>query len=1009
LGVRFTVLGTVEALDGDRPVSRLTPRHRAVLGYLLVNARRPVSADRIIEAVWGIDQPDTARAQVHAALTAIRRALRGTDAADSIQTTDAGYRIRPASPGGLDLDDFTELTAAAGRRAAADPGGAVADLRAALALWSGEALADVQGDYVLDARARLEDRRLAAVERMAELEIGRGRHDEVLDELAGQVAAHPLRERLVGQLVLARYRAGRQADALAAARAYRTVLAEQQGLDPGRAFTELEQGVLRGDPLAGGGPPKGKQPQTPEVLSVSRVPTVPAEPEHPAPQDTGPAEAAGPSKPVRWNFLPYDIPDFAGRTAELEHLAPAPAALGEPIGRVVTIDGMAGIGKTALAVRAAHRLADRFPDGQLFIDLHAHTAGHAPVTVGAALEVLLRQIGVPADRVPASTADRSALWRVRLAERRVVAVLDNAVDANQVRPLLPGSSSSVLIVTSRRRLVDLDGARALSMDLLPPADAVALFGSIVGERADAEPLAVLDVLQLCGFLPLAVRIAAARLHHRPRWTVAYLAGRLRDERRRLTELSTADRGVAAAFALSYRQLTGEQRAMFRLLGLDPGRDIAPEAAAALAGTDRFEAEDLLEELLDAHMLTQQEPGRYGFHDLLREHALATAEAEVEAGDQRAARRRLRTYYLSTARAAVDVLFPYSVGLRPRIADEGDGVSPSLADPVPEFDEPEAAVWLAAERANLLAVALHAVDDAPDYTSLAAAIMRPYLDGDSHHDEAVALHTAALRASHGCGDRHAEVHARTNLGWSLWRQGHYEPAERHSAAALELAREVGDRYEQARAANTLGNVALRRRDPEGACDFFEQALALARETGNRVGEAHVLGNLAEALEHAGRGEDAPGHLGAALALHRELGNRRGEALVLDKLGLLHRKRGEYDLAEARHRESADLYREIGNRSDEATARNGGAESALAAGDPQRAVTEHQAALTLARETGNRPQEARAHDGLARAHRARGDLTAARRAAQDALGCYTALAVPEADDIRAFLAALDACEG
>jgi DNA-binding SARP family transcriptional activator/tetratricopeptide (TPR) repeat protein len=1016
VGVRFTVLGPVEVLRDGGALPGLAPRHRAVLGYLLVNARRPVSAERIIDAVWGIDQPDTARSQVHAALTAIRRVLRGTDAAEVVQTTAAGYRIRLADPVVLDADEFTELVAAAGRRAPEDPAGAAAELRAALALWNGEALADVQADYVADARSLLEDRRLTAVERLAALELGRGRHDEVRDELAAQVAAHPLRERLVGHLVLALYRSGRQADALTAARGYRDLLVEQQGLDPGAEFAELEQAVRRGDALVAGLPqPVRPSPEGMPADSAATDPEAPAAQAH------------------RWNFLPYDIPDFAGRAEELHRLLSAGTSHAEqsghsfPSATVAAIDGMAGIGKTALAIHAAHRLADRYPDGQLFVDLRAHTAGQTPVTPGAALEVLLRQSGVPADRIPASTAERRALWRVWLAGRRVVAVLDNAADADQIRPLLPGASASVVIVTSRRRLVDLDGARALSMELLPPADAVALFGGVVGRRADAEPLAVLDVLQLCGFLPLAVRIAAARLNHRPRWTVAYLADRLRDERRRLTELSTADRGVAAAFTLSYQQLTAGQRGMFRLLGLAPGRDIDPSAAAALAGLDRFDAEDLLEELLDAHMLSQQDPGRYGFHDLLREHARATAEAEMEAGERAVARQRLRSHFLTTARAAVDVLFPYGADRLPAIvttceADDPAAPPPPMPTPTtptpppPSFTGPEASAWLDAERANLLAVGLQAADPAsggpvtawpcaPTHTGLIAAVLRPYLDGDSHHDDAVALHTAALRAAQAVGDRHGEARARTDLGWSSWRQGDYEQAEHHSAAALELARDLGAGYEQSRAVNTLGNVAMRHRDPQRARACFDQALLIARQTGNRVGEAHVLGNLAQALEHCGLDEQAHAHFAAALALHRELGNQRGEALVLDKLGLNHRGRGEYGLADARHREAAELYRRIGNRSDEAAARNGVAETALAAGDPDRAIAEHRAALTLARDTGNRPEQARAHDGLARAHRALGEVTAARAAAEDALSCYTALSVPEAEDVRAFLAALD----
>ncbi|MGW4958935.1 BTAD domain-containing putative transcriptional regulator [Nonomuraea sp. NPDC004186] len=527
--LRFTLLGPVQMIVDGAPLAGIAPRHRAVLAYLLLNAGRVISIERLIDAMWGYDQPDTARSQIHASITAIRKVLRGAGAVNLLETRAGGYVAQPES-GQVDAQEFTELAAAG-------------ELRKALELWGGEALEDVHAHYVTGVRELWNDRRLSAYERLVEGELAAGRHGELLDELAAQVTANPLREKLNGHLVLALHRAGRQADALAAARSYRTALADEQGLDPGHAFIELERAVLADDPalrLAGAAP-----------------------------------VVAGP--PRRSTFLPYDIPDFSGRTTELDRLI---GEVGERHGpAVVTIDGMAGIGKTTLAVHVAHRLAARYPDGRLFIDLQAHTAGREPLDAAAALEALLRQLGVPADRIPVTLVERSALWRAELADRRALAVLDNVLDAEHVRPLLPGHSDTLVMVTSRRRLVDLDGAHALSVDVLGEQDAAELFERIVGERAGHEPEAVREVLQLCGHLPLAIRISAARLQHRPRWTVSYLAGRLRDHRRLLD-------GVSAAFTLSYEQLDEAEQRMFRLLGLAPGRDIDACGAAALGASRR---------------------------------------------------------------------------------------------------------------------------------------------------------------------------------------------------------------------------------------------------------------------------------------------------------------------------------------------------------------------------------------------------------------------------------------
>ncbi|WP_330183491.1 tetratricopeptide repeat protein [Nocardia sp. NBC_01503] len=976
MDVRFSILGPVEISIGGQ-VAPLAPRHRGVLAYLLLNADRVCTIDRLVEAVWGLDEPDTARAQIHASLTAIRRVLRAADAARTIETRAAGYVAHPASDQ-FDLTDFNDLVAAAEHAAA--PLDAVAGLRAGLALWRGDALGDMTAAYVAGARARLHEQRLTAIERLMDLELSLGRHQQVLDELIAQVAENPLRERLAGQLVLALYRAGRQRDALASARALRTALVEQHGLDPGSAFMDLEQAVLRGDP---------------ELLLP--VEPMPPEPHRPLPPNPARQPVAPPPEtpPVSANFLPYDIPDFAGRTDELDRLG-VPDQQGS--GGIVAIDGMAGVGKTALAVHAAHRLAERYPDGQLFVDLQAYAAERAAVAPAAALEILLRQLGIPADRIPIDEGDRSALWRSELAGRRIVAVLDNAAGADHVRPLLPAVTDSLILITSRRRMIDLDGVHAVSMPVLPPGDAVALFERIVGARATAEPVAALDVLQLCGFLPLAVRIAAARLLHRPQWNVGYLAGRLRDERRRLVELATTERGVAAAFALSYGQLGPAHQRLFRLLGLHPGRDIDPAAAAALADLPHADdAELLLEELLDVHVVAQHEPGRYLLHDLLRAHATAIAAADESDTARQAALSRLFDHYLYTARSAVDLLFPHSATDRHSL--------PPVTRRIAGVDGTDAAVeWLHAERANLMAVIVHAADhDRPEFVRDAAVTLRPYLDGYFRHTDAARLHAVALVAGRRLGDRSGEARALADLGWTHWRRGEYADATRYSEHALSVARANGDRFEEARALNTLGNVRWRQRDPAAAREYFHKALWITREIGNRGGEAHVLGNLALVLGDD-RHAEAREHLERALDLHRQVGNARGEALVLNKLGTLYRRCGLTEPAREHHSQALELYRSLGTHGDEAAAWNGLGHTARARGDAAQAISEHATALELAVRTGNSPEEADAHEGLARAHHLCGQLDRAREHAELALKQYRALGLPEADVVRVFLAEL-----
>ncbi|MDI6102083.1 BTAD domain-containing putative transcriptional regulator [Actinoplanes sp. NEAU-A12] len=900
MALRFRLLGPVQITDDGVPVPGIAPRHRAVLAYLLLHAGRVIPMERLIDAMWGYDQPDTARSQIHAAITALRRA----GARDVLQTRPGGYLADART----DVHEFDDLVAAG-------------QLREALGLWRGEALADVHAHYVASSRALLDDRRLAVVERLMESALEAGQHDGVLDELAAHVAANPLRERLAGQLVLALHRSGRQADALAAARAYRSVLAEEQGLDPGPAFAEVEKAVLAGMPSG-----RGR------------------------------------------SFLPYDVPDFTGRADELSRLVTGGQS------KVITIDGMAGVGKTTLAVHAAHRLADRFPGGQFFIDLRAHE----PLS---ALETLLRQAGI--NDMPPGLAERSALWRAELSARRAVVVIDNAADGAHVRPLLPGATESLLLITSRRRLVDLDGARALSMEVLPAGDATALFAGIVGERAAAEPEAVREVLELCGHLPLAIRIAGARLQHRPRWTVSYLAGRLR-----LADLATSERSVAAAFTVSYEQLDPAEQRMFRLLGPAPGRDIEPHAAAALADLPVPEAEDLLENLLDAHMLVQREPGRYTMHDLLREHARSL-------GAEDGAVMRLLVHYLHRSRSAVRQLYPGNIGDRP-------GLPPVLTPIEPVHGPGEAIDWLDAERGNIIATVVHGPQVCVGHLAHA---LRPYLDRQAHHDDAVVLHGTALQRSRLNGDRDVESRALADLAWTHWRRGDYEQAASFAGQALAVA---SDEFPRSLALHTLGDVAWRHRDGAQAEQHLKEALDLARIAGDRAREGFVLGDLGMILDQLGRYDEARRHLDLALALHRKDGNPLGEARVLNQIGLLLRHQGRPSEALPRHREAGDLYRAMGNRSDEAAAFNGLGEAALAAGDAARAVAEHETARALASAARNRPEEARACHGLARALLTRGSAAGREPAVADRASAveqalaaerlYRELGVPEADEAR-----------
>ncbi|MEV0675236.1 tetratricopeptide repeat protein [Actinosynnema sp. NPDC050436] len=822
--------------------------------------------------------------------------------------------------------------------------------------------------------------------------------------VAAEVGAHPLDERLAGQLMLALYRSGCQAEALDVFQETRRRLADDVGVEPGPDLQRLQARILRAD----------------RDLTASPAGEV-----------------------RRHNDLPGDLPDFTGREEEIAALR---SLLPTGDGRggaavVVAVDGMAGVGKTAFAVHVAHGLADRHPDAQLFLDLHGHTAGREPRDPSDALDALLRGLGVPGRRIPDDPEARAGLWRSVLADRKAVVVLDNAVSTAQVRPLLPANPDCLVLITSRRRLTDLESTRTLSLDVLPPGDAEALFARIVGDdRAVAGSRAVGEVVRLCGRLPLAVRITAARLRSRPAWTTAHLVQRLREERRRLGELTTGDRSVAAAFGLSHRDLAPTHQRLFRLLGTHPGTDFDAHLAAAVADSDLYEAERLVEDLLDVHLLQQRTAGRYRFHDLLRAYA-AQSTADTDSPDVRhAVLTRILDYYLHTSSAAMDVVAPEKRGMRPG--------SPMPATPVPPVSDHEQALsWLEGERANLVAVATQAADHGrPTQAGHLSATLWRYLLVGGYFDDALALHTVAITTARSTGDRFREGEAHFHIGFTYWRLGRSEQALAHLERALVLAEELRDHALHARALFGMGlahwglgryhealdrytrGLALARqlgdRGLEGqalvgmgfnhwglgrfadSIEHHRQGLDVARDTGDRglegyplVGTGLALGSLGryeEALDYHVRGlrlareagdrslegraltgsgaacrglarhEEALDHDLRGLRLAREIGDRSLEGRALTGLGSTCRGLGRHREALAHFEQALDLARATGNRNLETEALNGLGETTRGTADPAAALAHHREALALACETGNRAEQARAHGGIAHAH-------------------------------------------
>ncbi|MFF7391719.1 BTAD domain-containing putative transcriptional regulator [Streptomyces scabiei] len=871
--LRFSVLGPVRAWRGTEPLATGSPQQRALLAALLLREGRTATASELIDALWGDEPPSQALAAVRTYASRLRKVL----SPGVLVSESGGYAVRALPPGALDLAVAQELASDAEKaKNAGDLCEARRLLNEALGLWDGEVLASVPGPYAETQRARLDEWRLQLVESRLDMDLEQGCHAEAVSELTALTAAHPLRERLRELLMLALYRSGRQAEALAVYADTRRLLADELGVDPRPGLRELQQRILLADPRLA-------------------APSAASDPE----------PAATPVRPAQ---LPATVPDFTGRAGLVDDLSAVLAAASGAQGQVMAVSALAGIGgvgKTTLAVHVAHQARSAFPDGQLYVDLQG--AGARPAEPETVLGSFLRALGTADSAIPDSLAERAALYRSVLDGRRVLVLLDNARDAAQVRPLLPGTAGCAALVTARVRMVDLAGAHLVDLDVMSPDEALRLFTKIVGEeRVAAERTAALDVVAACGFLPLAIRIAASRLAARRTWTVSVLAAKLADERRRLDELQAGDLAVKATFELGYGQLEPAQARAFRLLGLADGPDISLAAAAAVLDLPPEETEDLLEILVDTSLLESAAPGRYRFHDLVRLYARACAERDEQPpGERGSAMSRLLDFYLATASQVYAIERPGD-----RLVDHLEPtVYPGL-----RFTEGSAALdWLYTEASCLLACVRQSAGT--DRLRRAVDLLWAAKDltesgANSHQYETTAR--AMCDAARTAGDARAEGRARMMLTNVLLVSGRIQQAEEQAGLAMGLAASARDDRTISWVSNDRGIISLHQGRYADGKTFLEQAIEGYRTAGNRPGvalslcnlsRAHLgMGNITKAVEIAEQGLAAQLEIGRTMRLangHFTLGialtraGRHAEALnqFSDALGIFidHRQR------------------------------------------------------------------------------------------------------------------------
>ncbi|MCC8251528.1 AfsR/SARP family transcriptional regulator [Saccharothrix luteola] len=958
-------------------------RQQKLLAILLLNANQAVAVERLEDELWE-RPPRSARQQVHNAVGGLRSTLAASIGASMIAHLNGGYVIEvPESS--IDARLFLERTAAASQaRTEGRLTDAAALLEQALDLWRGDALSGLDGREIDAAALKLNEHRLTANEDLLATRVELGDAASAAADLRTLVALHPLRESLRAVLMRALHASGRQADALAVYAEGRDLLREELGIDPGPELRRLHAALLKG----------------------TVVPPAP-----PAPQQPASSSPPAPPAPPR-SYLPHDTSDFSGRTTELDSLSSAAQGVLPTALVVSAIDGMGGVGKTAIAVHLAHRLADQYPDGQYFIDLHGFTPGTDPLTSEQALDALLRDSGVPPELIPATLERRSALWRSHMSGARALLVIDNAVDAAHVRPLLPASPGTLVLITSRRRLTALEGALPFSLDVLPVDDAVTMFVRIAGEhRTTGEQTAVRDAVELCGRLPLAIRIAAARLRDRRSWQVSNLVRRLRDQTQRGRLLQVDDRDVMAVLRLSYRYLPPERRRLFRLLSVYPGADFDAYAAAALTGYPVDAAEQLLEELLDDNLVMERSPGRFHLHDLVRDCAHQIMEETDDEAERDAALVRLLDYQVLAAHEWGRRL-GNRIYRRAPVVDSADSAVRAAGSAA------ESAVLLQRELGNLVAAAVFCARTGRHrHTWQLACFLQPALKLRNYGDGSFTIFEQGLAAARHAGDPHGEAACLQGLALVSHERRSTGEAREYLTRALELSRMLGDREAETTQLLDLGSLHLSEDRLKEALNAFLAAEALAAGGPDSGLQAAIDNNLGVIYRDIGRYDSALHHLRRAVrtdapdrlpyaklltawsigTIHHARGDhaealreferikqeseahdyRHSEAAALLGLSTVHRSLGAFEVSLDLGRRALALAKELDLPKLECEVLNAIGETTFAAGDLDHAERVFEQAADYARRRRLKRYEARAAEGFAHIAAARGRWADAER--------------------------------
>ncbi|MEU7459946.1 MULTISPECIES: AfsR/SARP family transcriptional regulator [Streptomyces] len=967
--------GSIEVRVGGRAGPLGPTKSRAALAALAWDAGRSVSVDSLVHRIWDDHPPATARDTLHTHISRVRRALRTAGPDAPAITSRTNSYVLHVDPDRVDLRAYTSCVEQARALKGSDDDAALQLLERADAHRYGEPLAGISGSWPDHLRATVGETALIAAMTRAELLMNAGRFTEAVPVLAPLAPEHPVDEALVGLLAVALHGGGRTAEATRLLQRTRQRVIRDIGLDGGRRLHRIQEGILAGTPagaLYGQGPRR--------------------------------RPAARPGRPVPDN-LPRDVP-WIGRREELRRLTSALSEGGGEAGAVVTVEGMGGVGKSALAVHCAHEVADRYPDGRCFVRLGGHVADRAAGAPDRALTTLLRVLGPEGKELPQDTEELTAMWRSLARDRRMLVILDDAVCSEQVRQLLPGASPTAIVVTSRRRLTGLPGVRSISLDVLPSDDAIALFERRLGAGGRSRAAEIADIVRVCGHLPLAVEIAASRLLARSSWTAADLLRQLTAGAGGLDELRDGERTLEHVFALSYRALSAEQQLVFRRISLHTGMEFGPHAVAALTGLSLAATERALEQLLTQHLLSEPAPHRFTLHDLLRTYACSLSDAEET--ESRAAMARLATFYMGAADRADRLVHPY----RSRTSLDADDFIT-----LPEINDVHAAEqWLLTESGNLadtlgwisehgserqLALCVHVLTgllDMRGYLATGEPLLRRAVDhwaavqdGEawaralldlslahshrSHYEEAISAAREAQGLARASGDTELEFECVNQMFIPLWQTGQYESAKSLQEQLLSSLSQTKNILQIARSYNMLGVTHLHLSNILSAQNCFNSALAKFTQIDHERGIFSTLNNMAELATRIGDPKSAEQAYRKAIFLALRRSDRRELETLQMNLANALIDLGNTDEALALSQHSLEFFRTVGDRRREAIALNRIGRAHRAAGRGEQAIPMHIAALALARRINAAGEVVDAAHDAALAHLDTGRITQA----------------------------------